>query len=253
MTLSELFVVASGGVTGREHRRAERDGQDGQALIVTDHALGIVVTDGCSSGRASEVGARLGAAFIAALVVQCFRGVADERSASAAAANVASQLVQRLEVLARSLDPAGNIDPSRVGEGLLFGYLAAVATPDVTIVFGVGDGVVLTAGAHPVLSVIDPGPDNAPPYAAYGLLGAEPEVRIHFVGQTASVDLVAVATDGLVPLTTGAPSLPTLFEVAEDVRYVANPSLLRKRLLVLAAQGCFSDDATLAVLRRRPA
>src|SRR4051812_756328 len=139
MTLSGGYAVAAGSVTGREHRRAERDGQDGYATVVTDHVVAVVVTDGCSSGRQSEIGARLGAAWIAALVEQYFSG--GECLAGAAA--VTRALIVRLEVLARSLDPDGNVVAARVDEALLFTFLAAVVTPDTTIVFGIGDGLVV--------------------------------------------------------------------------------------------------------------
>ncbi|MDB4936499.1 MAG: hypothetical protein JWP87_3471 [Labilithrix sp.] len=236
MTLSRAFVVAAGSVTGREHRRAERDGQDGHAVVVTDEILAVVVTDGCSSGRKSEIGARIGAAWIATLVEQRFHG--DD--CLAAVAEVTRELLVRLEVLARSLDAAGEVTAARVDEALLFTFLAAVVTPHTTIVFGIGDGVVLV---DEVVTVLDPGPDNAPPYVAYALLGARIETRVHFAANTSDVDLVAIATDGITDIA----------DLAADPRYERNPSLLRKRLVVLSDRGAFSDDATLGVVRRRSA
>jgi len=83
MTLTEGLVIAAGSVTGRDHRRAARDGQDGFALLVSAKAnvVASVVTDGCSSGRTSEVGARLGAAWIATLIEERWGGVTDEDGA----------------------------------------------------------------------------------------------------------------------------------------------------------------------------
>jgi len=255
MTLSGAFVAASGSVTGREHRRAERDGQDGHAIVATAEVVAAIVTDGCSSGRSSEIGARVGAAWLAALVEQRFRGEVGEARARAAAAEVAAELLVRLEVLARSLDPDGDVRAFRVDEALLFGFLAAVVTPATTIVFGIGDGIVVVDGS---VTVLDPGPQNAPPYAAYGLLGACIQPRIHFVGPTAGIDVVAVATDGLAPIVEASAlpverltDQPSLVSIAADPRYAKNPSLLRKRLVVLADRGRFSDDATVAVVRRR--
>lgn len=244
MTLSGRLVAAAGSVTGREHRRAERDGQDGHAVVMTDEVVAVVVTDGCSSGRASELGARLGALWLAALIEQAFREASDAAACERAAGAVASELLGRLEVLARSLDARGEIKAARVEEALLFGFLAVVVTRETAIVFGIGDGIVLVGDR---LTVLDPGPNNAPPYVAYGLVGARLEPRVHFVGPSAEVDLVAVATDGLVPLGR------ELAELAADARYAKNPSLLRKRLVVLSDRGTFSDDATVAVIRRRSA
>jgi hypothetical protein len=253
MTLSEAFVAAAGSVTGRDHRRAERDGQDGHAIVVTDEVVAVVVTDGCSSGRATEIGARLGAAWLATLIEQSFRDASSAVASERAAATVGRELLGRLEVLARSLDARGEVKAARVEEALLFGFLAAVVTRDTTIVFGIGDGIVL-AGDR--LTVLDPGPHNAPPYVAYGLLGARLEPRVHFLGPTAHLQLVAVATDGLAPLAGAAAApgdAPSLATLAADSRYAKNPSLLRKRLVVLSDRGTFSDDATVALIRRRSA
>ena len=248
MTLSEAFVAAAGSVTGRDHRRAERDGQDGHAVVVSEDVVAVVVTDGCSSGRASEIGARIGAAWLATLIEQRFRAASADTPLplAAAAAEVVRELLVRLEVLARSLDAEGAVKAARIDEALLFGFLAVVVTPGTTLVFGIGDGIILADGA---ITVLDPGPENAPPYAAYGLLGAHLEPRVHFTRPTAEVDLVAVATDGLIPLA----NTHALAELAADPRYAKNPSLLRKRLVVLSDRGAFSDDATVAVVRRRSA
>jgi hypothetical protein len=246
MTLSEAFVAAAGSVTGRDHRRAERDGQDGHAVVASGDLLAVVVTDGCSSGRSSEIGARVGAAWVATLIEQRFRTRTGIAAADAPrlAAEVVQELLGRLELLARSLDADGEVRSARVDEALLFGFLAVVVTRETTIVFGIGDGIVLADGK---LTVLDPGPNNAPPYVAYGLLGARLEPRVHFVGPTAHLELVAVATDGLIPVG------EDLAEIAGDPRYAKNPSLLRKRLVVLSDRGAFSDDATVAVVRRRSA
>jgi hypothetical protein len=120
---------------------------------------------------------------------------------------------------------------------LLFGFLAVAVTKEVAIVFGVGDGLASVDGN---VTVIDPGPENAPTYAAYALLGARIEPRVLFVGAASAI---AVATDGV--------DEATLAELALDPRYDANPSLLKKRMNVLAEAGRFHDDATVAVVRRR--
>ena len=258
MTLSGSFLAVSGSVTGRDHRRAERDGQDGHAVVITDDVVAAIVTDGCSSGRASEIGARVGAAWLAALIEQAFRGVDEATAARAAAAVVSRTLLDRLEILARSFDPVGHVSAARVDAALLFGFLAAVVTPATTIVFGIGDGIVVVDGA---ITVIDPGPENAPPYLAYALLGgaggergggrdarAGLAPRIHFAGATAHVEAVGVATDGAAPLVdAGSPALAT---IVADSRYARNPSLLRKRLIVLSDAGTFADDTTIAIVRR---
>ena len=87
--------------------------------------------------------------------------------------------------------------------------------------------------------VIDPGPENAPPYPAYALLGAAVEPVIHFVG---TAQAIAIATDG------AAPIAGELGALADDARFFRNRSLLRKRLTVRAAE--LWDDTTIAIVRR---
>lgn len=246
MTLSDRFAVAAGSVTGRSHRLAERDGQDGCATLATGQVVAAIVTDGCSSGRASEIGARVGARWLAAIVERRFgaaleAGPGPTEAPEQIARAVTRELVLFLGVLARSLHPAGELDAGHVGDALLFGFLAAVVTPRDAIVFGVGDGLVL-AGRD--VTVLDPGPSNAPPYAAYALLGRAIEPRVHFVGRTEDVAALAIATDGVEP----AAELALL---AETPRIENNPSLLEKRLRVLATERRFADDATVAVIRRK--
>jgi hypothetical protein len=89
-------------------------------------------------------------------------------------------------------------------------------------------------------SVIDPGPDNAPPYLAYRLLGRSVAPVVHWVGRPTAIGALWVASDGAV-------------DVTEDVARVAvdrNPSLLQKRLNVLARAPGLFDDTSIALARR---
>lgn len=227
MTLSDVFVGA-GSVTGRAHRLALRDGQDGAATVSAPGVAAAIVTDGCSSGRTSEVGARLGAAWLSALVGAHLGGAADEEGACAAAAAIGDGLVRRLRALDLSSEAAEQM--------LLFGFLVAAVTERVAIVFGVGDGLAWIDGR---LVVVDPGPANAPPYVAYALFGRAPAVSVHFVGHA---DALAVATDGV--------DEATLDALARDPGLERNPACLRRQLVVLSDAGRFSDDATVGVVRR---
>lgn len=243
--MSASHECVAGSVTGRDHLRARRDGQDGFAIVEAPRVTAAIVTDGCSSGAASEIGARLGARWLARLVAREFP--ADD--SPAAARRVAAGLEAELEALARSLAAAREVEPAIVGDVLLFGWLAAVVAPPKVIVFGVGDGLAWIDGRA---IVIDPGPDNAPPYTAYGLLGAESvrAPRILFVGASADVERLAIATDGAEELLRdGGAAFDAL---VRDDRCFANRSLLRKRLLVLEDRGACFDDTTIAIVRRRP-
>ena len=251
MTLSggSSFVAAAGGVTGREHRRAHRDGQDGFALVATPRVTAAIVTDGCSSGRTSEVGARLGARWIAELVDARVR--AGDSMRERAAEVVTTALVDQLGETARSLSPRGRDRARRRRRDVALRLSRRRRRRrDTAIVFGVGDGIAWVDGKT---TSIDPGPENAPIYPAYALLGATIEPRILHVGSCVdAVQALAVATDGAAELL-GTPEDPATTEldaIVRDERLLANPSLLRKRLIVLSDRGRFWDDVTIGIVRR---
>src|SRR5262249_39796685 len=149
------------------------------------------------------------------------------------ARTITNALVERLRALSRSLSVPrvpGDVDPRVVDEMLLFGFLAAVVTVDTAIVFGVGDGIAWIDGPT---TLTHPGPDNAPVYPAYALLGATITPRVLHASAAADVDAIAIATDGAEDLL-AAESDPSFAAVVGDDRLLANPSLLGKRLLVLS-------------------
>jgi hypothetical protein len=237
--LLDVFALRGGSVVGREHRRLLRNNQDGLALAAAEGVLVAAVTDWCSSGRSSEVGARLAAAWIERFAPE----LASCGDPATVAEAVTTALSNYLLGLARALSPAPDpLDP-RVGDLLLFSFLAAVVREDAAFVFGVGDGVWSVNGR---ITTLDAGPANTPHYLAYGLLGGEPpRPALHFAGDPASVASIAIATDGALDL----PDLPA-FE--RDPRYVRNPSLVQKRLVALGdrAGGLFDDTTVALVLRR---
>ncbi len=224
---------------GREHVRLSRNNQDGIGIGVEGSTIAAVVTDGCSEGRASEVGAKLAACWLAAwgpLYAQVF-----DLDPSGFVPALAGGLVRHLDPLARGLSvkPAG-IDPALVQELFLFTFLMVVITEARTTVFGIGDGVYAINGRT---TVLDPGPDNAPPYLGYRLVGKSVEPRIHFDGPTVEVASVIVATDGAAGL--------SFDELLRDPKYLENPSLLHKRLNALGAVGGrFTDDTSMVMARR---
>src|SRR5262249_22450485 len=149
------WTFFGGTVMGGEHRRALRNNQDGLALSRDGAWCAVVVTDGCSSGRSSEVGARLGAAWLAQAIT---RAAPQASSASALAEEIASGFGSWLRSLLAAFPEERHGE--LVAEMLLFSFLAAVVGPERAMVFGIGDGVVARDGVTTALSA---GPDNAPP------------------------------------------------------------------------------------------
>ena len=250
---SAQFSVAAGSVMGREHARLQRNNQDGVAVRVSPECIVAVVADGCGSGRYSEVGARLGAAWI---VAHLPRLLAEASDAASLAARLTDELAGYLRTIADGLGGT----PEVLHDYFLFTFLAAIVEPARTLVLGVGDGVVSVDG---VASWLDAGPDNAPPYVAYRLLD-DPRLavvpQVHHDGATNGLRSLIIGTDGLgelearqyEPLSDGRLS-GGLQQLADDPKTLANPSLVHKRLCALGERHRrLRDDTTLVVIRRRP-
>ena len=218
------------------------------------------VTDGCSSGRYSEVGARLGAAHLAGWVPQLWRTLGGCQAAPGDLARGATDaLLAYLYTVSGGLKPGGpDALPSVVGDYLLFGFLCAVVDRERAVVFGVGDGVYSVNGA---VTVLDPGPENAPDYLAYRLLGVRGrriQARVHLTLPTAELASLVLGTDGLAdllaraaePLKDGAPQ-GGLEQFEKGALYLKNPAQVHKRLAVIGELNRrLPDDTTLALIRR---
>jgi hypothetical protein len=210
-------------VTGARHQRVARNGQDAAvAWIAHDRdgndAAVVVVSDGCSGGASSEVGARLGASlFACGLASRIERG--DDMSSLATWSTVRADVVK---VLAELLDRLGRDRAHAIHEHLLFTIVAAVATQREAVVWALGDGA-YSFGDH--TRTIGPFADNQPPYLAYDLLGeAQPA---HFEIGPSTCGAIVVATDGAMEVDGGLERFAT-------ADYVEHPDRLRRHLALLA-------------------
>jgi hypothetical protein len=262
MTLSWLGVT--GGVLGREHRRRGRGSQDAAAVSFDLGVACAVVCDGCSSGEASEVGARLSARWLAA---HAPRLRAEHEDVGALATALLDGLVAHLGRVADDLAGLGDRAPV-VAQLLLATALVALIDTRPggrAVVLGVGDGLFVIDDR--VRAVGDGG--SAPAYPAYRLLddatcpprdARAVTMDILHEGPADAVTTLALATDGALELeqTRGerlrdGSKVEGLAELARDERLARNPSLLGKRLLALGeAHGRLWDDTTIALLARAP-
>jgi len=239
-----------GSLIGREHARVGRNNQDACAAGGGHGWHVVAVTDGCSAGTSSEVGARLGASFLAAQAPSHLAACPDPLGA---ARTLSACLTSALERLVTACAAPGD-RPAFVAEHLLFSFLVAAVGPERAVVFGVGDGVVIADGEARCL---DPGPDNAPPYLAYRLVPAEVldppfpadalEPRLHLDLPREQLSVVGVSTDGLGELL--ARDRDAAMAVLAGPADSENPSLLGKRLRALCPRGLApADDLTLGIL-----
>ncbi|MEO6576480.1 MAG: protein phosphatase 2C domain-containing protein [Polyangiaceae bacterium] len=245
------FDLFGGSARGGEHARLHRNNQDGLALFASDELVVAAVTDGCSSGRGSEVGARYAAEWIVRRVC------ADRDPSRREPATLTRDLTECVRGLAHGLRTNDEDPRGALHDFFLFTFLVAIIEPELTTVFGVGDGVVSVNGR---VTVLDAGPENAPDYVAYGVLGKHArEAVIHHAGPTADVHSLIIGTDGVADLIARADDiLPDgsvvggLAALENDERYVKNPSLLQKRLIALGeVHRRLRDDTSIAVIRRR--
>ena len=236
------YQIAAGSLPGAEHRRLGRNNQDAVAVRCGESALVAALTDGCSGGCYSEVGARLAAGWLAADGL----AMAAEGDLAALPERLLDALLKRLE----GLLPAGD-RADFVADYLLFTCLIAVVTEGRALVFGLGDGVVASAGGEaPGVAVIEAG--DAPPYLGYRLL--DPALLTPAPGDLgpaiyldgpADFEALLIGSDGLGDLPDGV-----LDGFLGDPAYARNPSLLQKRLR--ACGRGLPDDSSAVLLRRLP-
>jgi hypothetical protein len=217
---------------GREHVRLGRNNQDGWWLEQRGARVVGVVTDGCGSQPHSEIGAKLGAQFLCTWL--CGAALSDELPLRAAEALTAWLSRTALEFGPELVNPV-------LERSFLFTFLAVVREGTECWVFGMGDGAVWV---DEQVTVLDPGPENAPQYCAYRLGEArQPGPTLHFRGAAARV---ALMTDGFEALLKrDAPRVGALFE---DRAAWKNPLTLQRRLNVLVEAERLADDATLIVV-----
>ncbi len=246
-SLGEQLGFAAGSVIGRDHTRGRRNNQDAVAIEIADERWVLVVADGCGSGRGSEVGARLGSAFVASHFA--------ERGFSAGIDAFEPALLGYLSQVAVAFG-SGAKRARGIADHLLFTFLAVVVEPSRTRVLGVGDGVVIHDSTR---SVLTSGLENTPSYAAYDLLspedlvgvGSTPWARpvLHADVPTASLSVIGVATDGASVLAESAND--PLAMICESARRSRNPYVVQRRLVALAERGPrMSDDTTIALVWR---
>ncbi len=217
MEANSQIRATGAAVTGARHLRTARNGQDAVAVWIGERQGAVVVCDGCGSGGSSEVGARLGAQLVVALL-------ARELVAGASPAEPTMWTRVRADVAARIGELAAAMPGERaqiIHEHFLFTVVAAAVAGDSAAVWAIGDGA-YAIGAR--TRELGPFADNQPPYLAYDLLEM-PQVAHHEVISAAGGGTIVVATDGVAELGLDAISIE---------RSLAHPDALRRRLAVLA-------------------
>lgn len=217
MTEINKISLACGTIVGRHHVGISssllvgKPNQDAIGFYQGKSFLIATVHDGCSAGRYSEIGARLGAGVFIDCIAQAIEngslhaGLSPDAHAAAWESirmNVLSRLYQQA-LLLKSPGSSNIVDclPQIVRDYFLFTTAGILITAEECTVFAVGDGYYALNG---VLENLGEYEENAPPYISYGMIKTKfdrtPELlKIQIKSRTplSFVDTVMVSTDGL--------------------------------------------------------
>lgn len=182
-------------IIGADHKMSGRPGsrncQDA-CFVETRQGITIgIVSDGCSSGMYSEVGAHFSVNTLAKML---FSAVARARSFGQEFTEWERLRLQFLSHVSVVAEGMGDSYSSVIKQYFLFSIVGFVITPEGVTIFSVGDGSYFVNGKE---SKLGPFPKNEPPYIAYGLLNHEiPVFRLVRIAVDDVATLV-VGTDGV--------------------------------------------------------
>lgn len=280
----DKFELASGTTMGRDHRvRLAKNNQDGVCAFVNTDLIVAVVTDGCSSGIHSELGAVLGAQLMVAAIKNNVRRVTFQTHETrlvqpALWERIRQDVLAQLRSLALSLYSEGSFTDF-VTSHFLFTSLGVVITPLLSVFFGTGDGLIIVNNER---FILEPNEGNEPAYLGYALLDSsqlsftQEQLKLQIIRAvpTSELDHFLVGTDGatvllgadkkLIPGRTVTVGPIDQFWTTE--RFFRNPFALGQYLTllntdsekidwdnrrVLKEPGLLFDDTTIVVGRRK--
>jgi hypothetical protein len=269
------FQVADGTVVGRSHTERHIPNQDALYVCENDCMIFAAVCDGCGSAKYSEIGARLGAAWLAQSLRKEWRAIYDGYSAETYLKFVQQNVVKDIDTV------SGTIKENAVdviSNYFLFTAVIAMISETKTIIASIGDGFFAVNG---VVQQIGPYENNAPPYIAYNLVkdvvNIDPNIlnfKVHLDTETRYVDTLMIGTDGLEDLISAEERtcpgkehdvVGPISQFWTDDKYFKNPVALDRRLNVINKNSCklenrlhlkkepgiLRDDTSLIVIRRK--
>ena len=258
--MKDTFEIAAGTVIGRDHRIAGKNNQDAFVCEINNDCLVAVVSDGCWSSPASEVGAKLGAKIIATEILATLSGLSghcqplrkdDWEFVLSCVYN--KPLLTQIENLALGMASREKDEEFEflrvISEYFLFTVVGIAITPKSAAIFSAGDGIFgINFKTGGILRNLGPFPGNAPPYPAYGLVrnsvSCDPKLlgfKLQAVNLTRDVESLVIGTDGVADLMSAAgKNIPGRDELVgplsqfwENDLYFRNPDALRRRLTVV--------------------
>lgn len=251
---------AFGSVPGSRHRALGKPSQDAATVrpLPNGNAL-FAVADGCSSGKHSEFGARLG---VQALAAALAAHPIPQPDHSAFWQSIHRHVLNELEYTLRLFEDRR----AAIYDFLLFTLVGCLIANRSATFFHLGDGTIFINGREFPIEA----ENNTPPYLSYALLGSEvfpiEKLQFHVVQTVPLADLgsALIGTDGVNELVRAEEeTIPGRIETvgpiadlwATDTCFQNRHSLQRKLNRLNPnpppwRRGLLGDDTTLFVFRK---
>lgn len=245
------FTMKSGIVTGRGHIVYGINCQDSLQTTMFEHDgqkfYAGIVTDGCGEGTRSETGAHLATSFLIKRIEELVKeGVTIKKIPQ----RLFDDLIEFLRSIVNNFltGPTPQVTAVRfIKEHLLFTVLGFVIGPKETIIFAVGDGVVVM---NDMVDLRDQ--KNMPTYPAYHLVD-EKFLKQQRTPLPKKFDVYEIKTKKLARLAVGTDAweeeLAMLLSMWGDT---AGKSLQRTMNLLSNKEKRFKDDAAIIAVEKAP-
>ena len=222
---------------GFEHFLKHVNNQD--YFYVTPRML--LVLDGCSSGKYSEVGTRL--------FTQLFSRKEENDSVEKFESNVKEVFDEIIEIMRKYYPDQESLENDFIMENLLFTIIACFDCKDKFIVKMFGDGYIITHNNRDRLSYMKFSYGKCPPYFAYKYCKMlTPNIYKDYEFKTFEFDKkifksVGIASDGILPIVKSSDHGMDFYILKKD-----NVGL---QMAVRMKNQLFSDDVTIAFFENR--
>lgn len=284
--MKELFEIAAGSVVGKDHFLVGKNNQDAYCCVISDNAIVAVVCDGCGSEKHSEVGAKIGAKLTVNSVLRAIKKFPDdsiismgkykERFLDLFFERIKNDILDKIRILAGFM--GGDSFLQTLIDYFLFTIVGTIITPKSSVVFALGDGVVIV---NDEILKIEPFFENRPPYLVYNAIKPEKlnypissEFKILRFAPTKEINSILIGTDGVTDLINSSrENLPgknipvgPISQFWGDDCYFKNHDMVRRKLAIMnkssmkinwgrseieKESGILSDDTTIIVVRRK--
>lgn len=192
-----------------------------------------LITDGCSSGKFSEVGTRLFA--------QYFSTIDSRFDYSKFESNVDKTFSKICQIASGSSSEKAEF----IANNMLFTIIACFELEDKFVVKFIGDGYIITVNNNDMVSYIRLFYGKTPPYFAYNKLDTEIyKERLRFKTfefPKKDFKMVGIASDGIQPIA------ERKIDVDFDACIIGKETKYSPEGIIKSNQSCFFDDVTILI------